>query len=139
MDVWFPLNNPIKPSGSVLYIICSIDKQPVSKSQKSYLSLKRQMCKTEHFLFRMDVTSLDTNIPQNEGILKLSVTKYMKISTKTTLPWVPEDIFFLSILMVRGVVASTVSKVYFILGILRTDLWSQGKTTYSYTLLAGNA
>ena len=87
----------------------------------------------------MDVTSLDTNIPQNEGILKLSVTKYMKISTKTTLPWVPEDIFFLSILMVRGVVASTVSKVYFILGILRTDLWSQGKTTYSYTLLAGNA
>ena len=87
----------------------------------------------------MDVTSLDTNIPQNEGILKLSVTKYMKISTKTTLPWVPEDIFFLSILMVRGVVASTVSKVYFILGILRTDLWSQGKTTYSYNLLAGNA
>ena len=87
----------------------------------------------------MDVTSLDTNIPQNEGILKLSVTKYMKISTKTTLPWVPEDIFFLSIPMVRGVVASTVSKVYFILGIVRTDLWSQGKTTYSYTLLAGNA
>ena len=52
MDVWFPLNNPIKPSGSVLYIICSIDKQPVSKSQKSYLSLKRRMWKTEHFLFR---------------------------------------------------------------------------------------
>ena len=32
----------------------------------------------------MDVMSLDTNIPQNEGILKLSVTKHMKISTKTT-------------------------------------------------------
>ena len=74
----------------------------------------------------MDVMSLGTNIEQNEGILKLSVTKHMKISTKTTLPWVPEDIFFLSILMVRGVVASTVSKVYFILGILSTDLWSQG-------------
>ena len=28
--------------------------------------------------------SLDTNIQQNEGILKLSVTKHMKISTKTT-------------------------------------------------------
>ena len=28
--------------------------------------------------------SLDTNIPQNEGMLKLSVTKHMKISTKTT-------------------------------------------------------
>ena len=28
--------------------------------------------------------SLDTNIQQNEGILKLSVTTYMKISTKTT-------------------------------------------------------
>ena len=28
--------------------------------------------------------SLDSNIQQNEGILKLSVTKHMKISTKTT-------------------------------------------------------
>ena len=32
----------------------------------------------------MDVMSLDTNIQLNEGILKLSVTKHMKISTKTT-------------------------------------------------------
>ena len=32
----------------------------------------------------MDVTSLDTNIQQNEGILKLSVTTHMKISTKIT-------------------------------------------------------
>ena len=32
----------------------------------------------------MDVRSLDTNIQQNEGILKLSVAKHMKISTKTT-------------------------------------------------------
>ena len=29
----------------------------------------------------MDVMNLDTNIQQNEGILKLSVTKHMKIST----------------------------------------------------------
>ena len=50
---------------------------------------------------------------------------------------VPEDIFFLSILMVRGEAASTRRKVlrgksfqyqpvYFILGILGTHLWSQG-------------
>ena len=32
----------------------------------------------------MDVMSLDTNIQQNEGILKLSATKHMKISKKTT-------------------------------------------------------
>ena len=31
----------------------------------------------------MNVMILDTNIPQNEGILKVSVTKRMKISTKT--------------------------------------------------------
>ena len=35
----------------------------------------------------MDVMSLDTNIQQNEGILKLSVTKHLKISTKTTHPY----------------------------------------------------
>ena len=48
---------------------------------------------------------------------------------------VPEDIFFLSTLIVRGEGASTrreaprdqtVSTVYFILGILGTHLWSQG-------------
>ena len=32
----------------------------------------------------MDVVSLDTNTQQNDGILKLSVTKHMKISPKTT-------------------------------------------------------
>ena len=40
--------------------------------------------KIRTFLVSMDVMSLDTNIPQNEGILKLSVTKHMKISAKTT-------------------------------------------------------
>ena len=34
----------------------------------------------------MDVMSLDTNIQQNEGILKLSVAKHMKMPTKTTHP-----------------------------------------------------
>ena len=32
----------------------------------------------------MDVMSLDTNIQQNKCILKLSVTKHMKVSTKRT-------------------------------------------------------
>ena len=40
--------------------------------------------KNRTFLVSMDVMSLDTNKEQNEGILKLSVTKHMKISTKTT-------------------------------------------------------
>ena len=39
---------------------------------------------TTSLLVSMDVMSLDTNIQQNEDILKLSVTKHMKISTKTT-------------------------------------------------------
>ena len=39
--------------------------------------------KKRTFLVPMDVMSLDTNIQQNEVILKLSVTKHMKISTKT--------------------------------------------------------
>ena len=53
-----------------------------------------------------------------------------------TLPWGPEDIFFSLILIVCGEAASTrrkayqtVSTVYFILGVLRTDHWSQGNFT----------
>ena len=40
--------------------------------------------KNRTVLVSMDVMGLDTNIQQNEGILKLSVAKHMKISTKTT-------------------------------------------------------
>ena len=40
--------------------------------------------KNRTFLVSMDVMSLDANIQQNKGILKLSVTKHMKILTKTT-------------------------------------------------------
>ena len=40
--------------------------------------------KNNTILVSMDVMSFDTNIQQNKGILKLSVTKHMKISTKTT-------------------------------------------------------
>ena len=48
--------------------------------------------KNRTFLVSRDVMSLDTNIQQNEGILKLSVTKHMKISTKTPIPthYLPE-------------------------------------------------
>ena len=74
------------------------------------------------------------------------------IRALTYISWVPEDIFFLTILMVRGEAASTkreapreknnvlspsgepyqtVSTVYFILGILRTDLWSQSSADLS--------
>jgi len=64
------------------------------------------------------------------------------LSSTEQLPLVPEDISFSSILIVGGEAASTkreapreknnrepyqtVSTVYFILGVLRTDLWSQG-------------
>ena len=57
--------------------------QPISKSQIIPL-IEKTNVKDRPFLASMDVMSLDTNIPQNEGILKLSVTKHMKISTKTT-------------------------------------------------------
>ena len=45
---------------------------------------EKKNVKNRTFLVSMDVMSLDTNIQQNEGILKLSVTKHMKISTKIT-------------------------------------------------------
>ena len=77
--------------GFLLIIVLCLTKfvgtllQPISKSQKSHLSLKRQNnVKNRTFLVSMDIMSLDTTIPQNEGILKLSVTKHMKISTKAT-------------------------------------------------------
>ena len=57
--------------------------QPTSKSQIIPL-IEKTNVKDRPFLASMDVMSLDTNIPQNEGILKLSVTKHMKISTQTT-------------------------------------------------------
>ena len=44
----------------------------------------------------------------------------------TPIPWVPEDIFFLSTLMVGAKPYQTVSTEYIILGILRTDLGKPG-------------
>ena len=42
----------------------------------------------------MDVMSLDTNIQQNEGILKLSVTKHMKFLQGQPIPthYLPETL-----------------------------------------------
>ena len=57
MAVWFPLNNPIKPC-SVLDKICWDTATTNIKITESYLSLKRQMWKTEHFLFRWTLSVL---------------------------------------------------------------------------------
>ena len=54
-----------------------VDKKIIPFTEKTNV-------KNRTFLVSMDVMSLDTNIQQNEGILKLSVIKHMKISTKTT-------------------------------------------------------
>ena len=81
MDFWFPLNNPIKPCVTKLLDTLL---QPIIKITEIILFIEKTNVKSRTVLVSMDVMSLDTNIPQNEGILKLSVTKHMKISTKTT-------------------------------------------------------
>ena len=65
---------------------------------------------------------------------------YLRFRSKhQSIPWVPGDIFFLSILMVRGkATLSNVSTVYFILGILRTDLWSHGSQYEGEVLKQGH-
>ena len=83
MDVWFPLNNPIKPC-SVVDKICSYTATTNIKIKEIIPFTEKTNVKNRTFLVSMDFMSLDTNIQQNEGILKLSVTKHMRISTKTT-------------------------------------------------------
>ena len=83
MDVRFPLNNLIKPR-PVLDKICSYTATTNIKITEIIPFTEKTNVKNQKFLVSMDVMSLDTNIQQNEGILKLSVTKHMKISTKTT-------------------------------------------------------
>ena len=56
--------------------------QPISKSQKSYLSLNGQMWKTEHFLFRWTLWVL-IQIYRKTRVFKLPV-KHIKIYAKTT-------------------------------------------------------
>ena len=83
MNVWFPLYNPIKPC-SMFEKICGYTATSNIKITDIIPFTEKTNVKNRTFLVSMDVMSLDTNIPQNEGILKLSVTKHMKISTKTT-------------------------------------------------------
>ena len=56
---------------------------------------------------------------------KDELSLYINAQTPDTLG--SRGYFFLSILMVRVSRALSVSKVYLILGILKTDLWSQGR------------
>ena len=81
MDVWFPLNNPIKPC-SVLDKICPATTN--IKITEIIPFTEKTNVKKRKFLVSMDVMSLDTNMQQNEGMLKLNVTKHVKISKKTT-------------------------------------------------------
>ena len=83
MDVWFPLNNPIKPC-SVPDKICWYTATTNIKITEILPFTEKTNVKNRTFLVSMDVMSLDTNIQQNKGLLKLSVTKHMKTSTKTT-------------------------------------------------------
>ena len=83
MDVWFPLNNPIKPR-SVFDKICWDTATTKIKITEIIPFTEKTNVKNRKFLVSMNVMSLDTNIQQNEGILELSVTKHMKMCTKTT-------------------------------------------------------
>ena len=80
MDVRFPLNNPIKPC-SVLDKICSYTATSNIKITEIIPFTEKTNVKNRTFLFSMDVISLDKNIQQSVGTLKLSVTKNMKVST----------------------------------------------------------
>ena len=80
MDFWFPLNNPIKPC--VKKFLDTL-LQPIIKITEIIPLFEKTNVKSRTVLVSMDVMSVDTNIPQNEGI-KIICKAYMKISTKTT-------------------------------------------------------
>ena len=65
MDFWFPLNNPIKPC--VTKFLDTL-LQPIIKITEIILFIEKTNVKSRTVLVSMDVMSLDTNIPQNEGI-----------------------------------------------------------------------
>ena len=67
----------------ILILVVAVYQQILSNTEIIPFTEKANV-KNRTFLVSMDVMSLDTNIQQNEGILKLSVTTHMKISTKTT-------------------------------------------------------
>ena len=65
MDFWFPLNNPIKPC-----VKKCLDTllQPIIKITEIIPLFEKTNVKSRTVLVSMDVMSVDTNIPQNEGI-----------------------------------------------------------------------
>ena len=91
MDVWFPLNNPIKPC-SVLDKIRWYTATTSIKITEIIPFTEKTNVKNWTFLVSMDVMSLNTNIQQNEGILKLSVTSIWKFQQRQPIPthYLPE-------------------------------------------------
>ena len=67
MDFWFPLKNPLKPCSVHDKISWSIDTTNI-KITKTITFIEKKNVKNRTFLVSMDVISLDTNTPQNEGI-----------------------------------------------------------------------
>ena len=61
-------------------------------------------------------------MPATQVMILGAVKTIKPIGACLWLPWVPEDIFSYRY--------QTVSTVYFILGILTTDLWSQGSVWF---------
>ena len=67
MDFWFPLNNPIKPCSVCDKISWYIATTNI-KITEIIPFIEKTNVKNRTVLVSMDVMSVDTNIPQNEGI-----------------------------------------------------------------------
>ena len=84
MDVWFPLNNPIKPC-SVHEKICSYTATTNIKIAEIIPFTEKINVKNRTFIVSMDVMSLDTNIQQKKDLSKEKPREsYEKNSSKTT-------------------------------------------------------
>ena len=80
MDVWFPLNNPIKPC-SVLDKICWYTATTNIKITEIIPFTEKTNVKNWTFLVSMDVMSLVTNIQQNKvywNCLSQSIWKFIQ-------------------------------------------------------------
>ena len=67
MDFWFPFNNPIKPCSVCDKISWYIATTNI-KITEIIPFIEKTNVKNRTVLVSMDVMSVDTNIPQNEGI-----------------------------------------------------------------------
>ena len=80
MDVWFPLNNPIKPC-SVLDKICWYTASTNIKITEIIPFSERQMWKTEHFSFRWTLwvfTQIYSKTRVYWNCLSQSITKFLQ-------------------------------------------------------------